>query len=501
MLRDKTTGELIPMARHHLQAGRWCWRVEPGQSQAAFVGIWPRGGGKSSLTERLAASLAARRKKRYVLYVSGKQEQANEHLDNIRMFLRSDIMRGLYPELSEREEDEYGRSLGWRANRIRTAAGATFDAVGLDTLIRGTKIDIVRPDLIILDDIDSELDTEKTVTKKIDIITRRILPSGSNDLTVVFIQNLVHEQSVCSMLAGVANDPVMFLSRREVAGPIPALYNMTWHKEQPSTDYPRGREQIDSGEPVWEGQTLEVCQRFVDTYGMRAFLAECQHDVASLSSGLFRDVQFSHCQWNEVPWEKVIAIEGWLDPAITDTEQADAHGLQIDALSEDGTLYRLFSFEERADPLSVIKLAVSKVNAYGGKIVGIETNIMGSTSWARAYQRALEQFDPPLSDPPVMRSERTPSSLPTKLSRWNEMLFDYLLPGKIIHVISPENPTHQILEAALRRAGMRKPFDLADAAFWGWWSLSHQERYSDSGDKGFVHFTINGVDPQAVPWW
>jgi len=44
-----------------------------------------------------------------------------------------------------------------------------------------------------------------------------------------------------------------------------------------------------------------------------------------------------------------------------------------------------------------------------------------------------------------------------------QMLEDYER-GKIIHV----QGTHHILEKALNRAFVKKPFDLADAAFYGW---------------------------------
>jgi hypothetical protein len=41
--------------------------------------------------------------------------------------------------------------------------------------------------------------------------------------------------------------------------------------------------------------------------------------------------------------------------------------------------------------------------------------------------------------------------------------------GKIVHVLGP----HETLERALARFPVVKPFDLVDAAFWGWYYLRH----------------------------
>ncbi len=39
--------------------------------------------------------------------------------------------------------------------------------------------------------------------------------------------------------------------------------------------------------------------------------------------------------------------------------------------------------------------------------------------------------------------------------------------GQIVHV----RGTHTVLERALKRFGVRKPYDLADSAYWAWYDL------------------------------
>ena len=54
----------------------------------------------------------------------------------------------------ERAVNKYGYSKGWNAQKLRTANGFNVLAFGLDTGARGVKLDNLRPDMIILDDID-----------------------------------------------------------------------------------------------------------------------------------------------------------------------------------------------------------------------------------------------------------------------------------------------------------------------------------------------------------
>ena len=55
--------------------------------------------------------------------------------------------------------DRNSRALGWNNTRLTSAAGFVIDAIGIDTQIRGAKIDEKRVDFVILDDIDDSADT------------------------------------------------------------------------------------------------------------------------------------------------------------------------------------------------------------------------------------------------------------------------------------------------------------------------------------------------------
>ncbi len=239
-----------------------------------YLAIWPRGGAKSTGTELACVALAARKRRRYVLYVAMTQEQADDHVQNVAAMIESSEVEVVYPDLATRDVNKFGSSKGWRRNRIRTASGFTIDALGLDTAARGVKLEEMRPDLIIFDDIDSETDSREVTEKKIKIITRKLIPAGSKDVALIFVQNLVHKDSVIAQMSDGRAD---FAADRIVSGPVPALLGFDYERIQ-TDEGPRTM--ITAGTPTWPaGMGLETCQRMIHDMGISAFLAECQHKV------------------------------------------------------------------------------------------------------------------------------------------------------------------------------------------------------------------------------
>lgn len=263
-----------PLAEHHHRIWRWVWALERGVRPGPLVVLLARGGAKSTTAELACVAVGAREARRYILYVSGTQKQADDHVSNIAGMLESRAVEAAYPLLSQRSLNKYGTSRGWKHNRLRTAAGLTIDALGLDVDVRGIKLDEQRPDLIVFDDVDDGEDrVDPTVRKKIRIITQKILPAGSPDVATLFVQNVVHYESVAARLAGLASEEADFLADREVIGPIPALVGFKAERV-PGTQ----RHRIVSGVPTWEGQDLAVCQQNIDDWGIKAFRAEAQHE-------------------------------------------------------------------------------------------------------------------------------------------------------------------------------------------------------------------------------
>ena len=448
-----------PYASYHEDYWRWLWAIEAGKPSAPFVAIWPRGFGKSTSVEVGCALLAARQTRRYALYVCATQEQADTHVQNIAGLFESQAFAQHFPTTARRRIGKYGNSQGWRRNRLRTESGFTIDAIGLDTAARGAKVDEDRPDLIIFDDIDEVLDSPATVTKKIAVLTKSLLPARAEHATVLVAQNLIHEAGIVAQLADGRAD---FLADRIVSGPHPAVAGLV-------TEQRDGRAVITAGECTWPAKTMADMQHEMDEIGETAFRSEKQHEVGQLEGGIFGHVTFRHCTWDELPILQRTVV--WVDPAVTDTDQSDSHGIQADSLGVDGMIYRLFSWESRTSPEDSLRRAILKARELKAECVGVETDQGGDTwksTYASAWQSLVDDGTIPKDEKKIpFRQAKAGAGHGPKAHRSSHMLVDYER-GKIIHTIG----THETLERALRRYLLRKPFDLVDAAYWSWYDLT-----------------------------
>jgi hypothetical protein len=236
----------------------------------------------STSAEVAVVALGVRGRRKYCLYVRETQDQADKSVANIASLLESDAIARYYPEHASRQTGKYGNSRGWRREQLRTAGGYTVDALGLDTAARGIKVDEQRPDLIIFDDIDGKNDSPATTKKKLETITHSILPAGSQDVAVLGIQNLIIAGGIFTQLAEGTAD---FLVDRIVSGPFPAVDGLEYEWQADPRSGVR-RAVITSGTATWEGQNLATCQKQIDTFGLSAFLKECQHRVTDKAEGV-----------------------------------------------------------------------------------------------------------------------------------------------------------------------------------------------------------------------
>ncbi len=258
----------------------WAYSILPGVRPNPLVEILPRGGGKSTNAELIVVNLGDRNIRKYALYISGTQEQADDHVMNIANLLESPDVAIYSPRLAARRVGKYGNSRGWRRNRLITEAGLVVDAIGLDTAARGRKLDQYRPDFMIFDDIDEEHDTELKIVKMIDSITRKLIPAGSSDLAVLAVQNLVHAHSIFTRLVDGRAD---FLTNRIIDGPHKALNNFKYKTLD-------GKTRIVSGTPTWAGLNFDTCQDMINDMGISAFLTECQHEASSSEGTIIGDI-------------------------------------------------------------------------------------------------------------------------------------------------------------------------------------------------------------------
>lgn len=453
----------------------WVWEIKPDIRPRPYVLILPRGGGKTTNCEVTPILLGAKKVRRYCWYIQETQAQSDKRIANIAEKLESIYVANHYPDMSKRWIGKFGNVGGWRRSFVRTASNVVFEAIGLDKAARSSKIGDIRPDIVIVDDVDSKFDTPYITQKKLDLLTHTLLPAAAENAVIIFSQNLVHYNSIASKLA--KSDNTEFLQDRIISGPYPALYDFaTMRMYDPEIE--REKDVIVSGTPLWEGQNVEACQNLINTHGLSSFKAECQHDVENVSGSLWANFPFQHCTYEDVPKIEIGCV--WCDPAVTDKDTSACYAIQADGLGVDGKIYRLMSYEERGSPLPTITTAILWAVELGFNYVGVETD-QGGDTWKVVYDTAWEKLienkdHPEIGDTtlkPIFKEDKAGAGYGSKAHRNNLMLAGYEK-GNVIHVVG----YHNLLESSLYRFLKIKPYDLTDVAFWSWDFLSNK-RWND----------------------
>ena len=272
----KASGDFVPFAEHHTEFWKWIWSIRPGQRLPASFWIWARGGGKSTSMEIAVAAMGYFGLRRYVMYCSETQKQADDHILAIA---------NLFSELGiERSLNRYGYAQGWSANRLLTADGFTVIGFGLDVPRRGVKRDEVRPDCLVLDDVDNEKDKVAATEKKINTITRSLLPALSTSGIVIGVQNIPNRGGIFDQIARNEAD---FLRDRMVSGPHKAIDDFEY--EQYETEDGHVRYRITNGTPTWEGFDLSDAESLLNNIGLVAFEVEFQHRTELRTDSIIKE--------------------------------------------------------------------------------------------------------------------------------------------------------------------------------------------------------------------
>ncbi|MFC1622674.1 hypothetical protein ACFL1Y_01610 [Patescibacteria group bacterium] len=181
------------------------FRITEDKNISTAVIVSFRGSAKSTLmtlSYPIWAIIGAPQKK-FIIIVGQTQRQAKQHLSNIKRELESNKL--LRDDLGpfEEQQDEWGSY-----SLVMPKYGAKITAVSMEQTIRGLRHQEYRPDLIICDDIE-DLMTVKTRegrNKIFNWITGEVIPAGDQNTKMIFIGNLLHEDSLLMRLKEKIHD-------------------------------------------------------------------------------------------------------------------------------------------------------------------------------------------------------------------------------------------------------------------------------------------------------
>ena len=298
-----------PFSDPHREIWDWSSQITLGGFSPPFVAIWPRDRGKSTHAECLVADLGARGVRQSCLYVSGTQDQADKHVATIATILESKEIATYFPEVGVPKQGKNG-SRTWKRSVLRANNGFYLEAIGLNKAVRGQKVDWVRPDLLVFDDIDARHDTENAVAKKVEIITSSILEAGDAETCVtLFVQNLIHEGSIATALSKSPDEPgaATYLMGRQVSGPHPAVESLNYKMVEGKNGTIKWV--VTEGKSLWEGFDLETVQKEINRVGPTTFMVESQHDITvDHPDALLSSVVFNATRVKDYPDLEVIYV-------------------------------------------------------------------------------------------------------------------------------------------------------------------------------------------------
>ena len=364
-----------PFSDPHIAMWDWADTITMDSSPSPFTAFWPRGRGKSTTAESIVADTAIRKARTYCMYVSSTQDQADKHVQTIARMLERDQVAHYAPEVGKPRKSKNGNQT-WNRQTFSAETGFTAEAIGLNKAVRGQKIDWARPDLIILDDIDERHDSELTTKKKRAIITDSILQAGAANVAVLFVQNIIHAESIAAELSkppgseGAAN----YLTNRIVSGPFPAVQDLDY-KLLPDGELFRWR--ITEGRSLWQGFDIAACEDELNRVGPESYESESQHNVdADDPNALMSEEDFARTRVTSHPDLDRVAVA--VDPPGGATEC----GIVCGGKALIGKDWHGYTLEDNSQPAGVDPntWAIEVLKTYhrnNADVIFVETNFGG----------------------------------------------------------------------------------------------------------------------------
>lgn len=205
--------DTITVSEFHVALAEYgkSWAVKDSDPNGHWAAhIAPRGCGKSTwLFHILPLWAAAHEHRKFAAAFSDAANQAEGHLLNFKMELRTnDLLQSDYPDLCEpMKEKRNNRTIADSAWRTIRKNGFIFDANGVDTNALGKNALGMRPDLIILDDIEKgeKNYSEYQATRQRNTVIDDISPMGSPGYHMVFVGTTTMPNSVMDQLRKYAD--------------------------------------------------------------------------------------------------------------------------------------------------------------------------------------------------------------------------------------------------------------------------------------------------------
>jgi hypothetical protein len=405
--------------------------------------VWARELAKDVVEMMITLNQVLTKKKRSVMFISNSWDSAADLLQPYKINL----------ERNERIINDYGMQAmpgSWKRGDFTTTQGVSFLAVGADQSPRGTRDEEVRPDKVIISDIDTDEDcrNSETIKKRWEWFEKAVFPtrSVSKDFQVIWLNNLIAKDS-CMVRAMKMADYVSKVNLEDKNG------NSTW----PEKNKP------------------EHIARIKSKISTKAYQGEYMNNPLS-EGDVFKEMTWGKCP----PLKYMPFVVNYSDPSTSNKDKQKSgasYKAQFLIGYKNGKFYVYTGFLEQVKQATFVQWFWSQNNYVDGKTQVyhlIENNSLQDPFYQQVIKPAIQEKCETDGFVPVSPDER---DKPEKAHRIEGMLEPLNRDGQLILNEAEKNNPHMIrLEEQFKLFTMqlKSPADGPDCIEGGVWIINQK---------------------------
>lgn len=366
----------------------------------------PRGHAKSTLTSLVCLLYgAAHERFRYCMLISDTSGQAELFLEDVRREVETnERLRETYPGLRP------GRP--WSERELRFASGAFIQAAGAGVRLRGRKSGGMRPDLVLVDDLEND---ELVASYERRLKLRRwfratLLPMMDPSGRIRVVGTVLHTDSLLSRL----------------------LRTPEWHRRRWSALSDDGRSAL---WPAWKPVERLLAEKEEARRDglLSVWYQEYQNVAIADEESPFRPDDITYFDGSIPPDEngelQPLYKSLYVDPAISEKDKADWTGYTAVYATHAGIWYVVEAFRSRDDPATIIETVQRLHRKHKFDTIGVEA-VQYQKALAFWLQRSDAEFLPVEAVTPDTDKRRRIMALQPYFRRHRILLSDRL-PGRL----------------------------------------------------------------------
>jgi predicted phage terminase large subunit-like protein len=326
-------------------------------SKLAFAA--PRGHAKSTLTTIiLPLWCVIYQKRKFIAIISDTTEQAEEFLEIIKdELLENELLATDFPEAC-------GKGSIWKAGRIISKNRIKIVCWGKGKRLRGARFEHTRPDLIICDDLENDLNIESPRQREKDRkwFNKAVMKLGTQSTVVIVIGTILHYDSLLARLlkqpgwTGRKWKAVIDWSQSPLWEQWERMYSALGPEAEQQADdffHSHQKEMLRGTKVLWSAvENYYYLMKMRISDGPATFDSEKQNEPVNPDDCLFREEWFHY--WDEL-LSSPEAIYCAVDPSMGKrSARSDPSAIVIGALGPDGQIDILEADIQKRHPDAIL---------------------------------------------------------------------------------------------------------------------------------------------------